>query len=570
MKKNIVSLAIISFVSVAISLAFLKTGLYTIHDDQQIARLFLFDQSLFTGQFPPRWVDHLGFGFGYPLFLFYPPFVYIIGEMFHLLGFGFITSTKLVFFSSILFSGIAMYIFAKEHFGKLAGLVGAIFYILAPYRALDIYVRGALAESFSFVWLPLILWSFYKLEKTKNNIYILLSSTFLALLMITHNLVFLPFALILSTYLFFQIILSTHKVKSVLLYLFSIVFALCLSAFFWIPSILEKKYTLVDQILLTELADFKIHFVYPQQLWNWPWGFGGSARGLIDGISFKIGKIHTITSFAAFLLSLFMLVNNKFKPNKKILLVVISFLLFLFSAIMTTFYSEFIWYLIPQLAYLQFPWRFLIFTSVFSSLLAAAFIYQLKLPILRLIVSGIFFLLLIIPNFKLFKPQFYRQNLTDQKATSEHELNWFVSSSSFEYIPKGIELHKSNLGTSFPNITENDIPKTKIESIGSPATINILESNPGKLLFTTNSQSATTLKVNVFNFPGWQAKIDGQKTEISDDNKLKLITLNISEGAHQISLEFKNTKNRTFANTISLFSLLLLLVLTIKKWMKQF
>lgn len=561
---------IILLITFIVSTPLLKTGFYTIHDDQQIARLFLFDQSLFAGQFPPRWVNSLGFGFGYPLFLFYPPFVYILGELYHLFGFGFITSIKLVFFSSILFSGITMYVFSKEHFGKMAGLIGAIFYIMVPYRALDVYVRGALAESFSFVWLPLILWSFYKLEKTKNTLYLFLSSIFLALLMITHNLIFLPFALILFLYLFFQIIFSTDKIKLALLYLTSIILAFCLSAFFWMPSLIEKKYTLVNQILLTELADFKIHFVFPQQLWNWPWGFGGSAPGLADGISFKIGKIHIIMSGAAFLLSLVILINSKFKFKKNGLLISLSFLLFLFSTFMTTFYSEFIWNAIPQLAYLQFPWRFLIFTALFSSFLAAAFIYQLKLPFLKLIASGALLCLLIIPNFKLFKPQFYRQSLTDQKATSNHEINWYVSSSSFEYIPNSVDLHKTNLGTSFPNVTEAEIPATAVDAIDNTSQINILKSIPGKLSFTTNSQSATILKVNIFNFPGWQAKIDSQKAVISDNNKLKLITLNIPEGYHRISLEFKNTKIRTIANVISLFSIFFLVILVIKKWTKQY
>src|SRR3989344_6877580 len=173
MIKNFVAILVILLASIVISLPLLKPGLYVIHDDQQIARLFLFDEALKSGQFPVRWVDSLGFGFGYPLFVFYPPLVYVIGEAFHLMGFGFIDSIKLVFFVSILLSGIAMYIFSKELFGKLAALTAATAYLLVPYRAIDVYVRGALAESFAFVWLPLILWSFYMLAKTQKMAYLL-------------------------------------------------------------------------------------------------------------------------------------------------------------------------------------------------------------------------------------------------------------------------------------------------------------------------------------------------------------------------------------------------------------
>ena len=42
------------------------------HDVQQVARLQQMDKSLKAGQFPVRWVEDLGFGYGYPVFNFYP------------------------------------------------------------------------------------------------------------------------------------------------------------------------------------------------------------------------------------------------------------------------------------------------------------------------------------------------------------------------------------------------------------------------------------------------------------------------------------------------------------------
>ena len=184
MKTNLISIVIILFFSILVSLPLLKSGFYLMHDDQHVARLFVFDEALKAGQFPVRWVDGFGFGFGYPLFVFYPPLVYMVGEIYHIVGFGFIDSIKLVFFSGIFLSGLAMYIFAKELWGKFPALISSLFYLLVPYRAIDVYVRGALAESFSFIWLPLVLWVFYKLNKTNKSGYLLLSAVFLALLMI--------------------------------------------------------------------------------------------------------------------------------------------------------------------------------------------------------------------------------------------------------------------------------------------------------------------------------------------------------------------------------------------------
>src|SRR3989344_7728429 len=98
MKTNLIVVLSILFFSILVALPLFKQGLFIMHDDQQVARLFVFDEALKAGQFPVRWVNGLGFNFGYPLFNFYPPFVYILGEIFHLTGFGFIDSVKIVFF----------------------------------------------------------------------------------------------------------------------------------------------------------------------------------------------------------------------------------------------------------------------------------------------------------------------------------------------------------------------------------------------------------------------------------------------------------------------------------------
>ena len=568
MKTNLVLITLILLFSILVSLPLLKPGLYLIHDDQHIARLYLFDQSLKAGQFPVRWVDGLGFNFGYPLFNFYPPFTYMLGEIFHLASFTYIDSIKLVFFSSIFFSGVAMYIFVKELWGRSAGTISSLFYLLVPYRALDLYVRGALAESFSFVWLPLILWSFLKLFKTGNTRYIYLSAIFLALLMITHNLIFLPFMLILPFYLFFLIWKSLNRKLLVVSCIGSVVLSFLLSAFFWAPALLEKRFTIVDEMLLQNLADFRIHFVYPEQLWNWTWGFGGSAAGLADGISFKIGKLHIISSVFSLAFALIHMVrrNKQFKFTvHSSQFTVLFFLLFIMSAFMTTFYSRVIWETIKPLAYLQFPWRFLIFCALFSSILVGAFIYYLRLSILRLTITSILIIVLLFFNLKLFKPQEHRFNLKDETATSSEVINWDVSKTSFEYVPKGVALYKDERGVNMLDINKNDIPQNKLELIAGDANLQIPKNKPDGVTFDVAVRQDSIIKANIFNFPGWHVYVDNQDTAINDNNDFKLITFTVPKGSHEVKIKFENTNVRTLANMLSLGSIAFLIMLMFRQ-----
>lgn len=570
MIKNITPIVIIIIFSVLISLPLLKPGIFSMHDDQQIARLFVFDKALKDGQFPIRWVSGLGFGYGYPLFVFYPPLIYMFGEIFHLFGFGYIDSIKLVFFSGILFSGLSIYLLVKELWGKFSATISALFYIIVPYRALDLYVRGALAESFAFVWLPAILWSFYKLSKTQNSKYIYFSGLFLALLMITHNLIFLPFATILIILIIFLGSAAENKILFIKQVFLGGAVGAGISAFFWMPALFEKNYTIVDSLLLVNLADYKIHFVYPQQLWNWPWGFGGSTAGLADGISFKIGKLHIILA----LLSLIIAVARKNLAKRKLRLqsrgdnlIIIFFILFAFSAFMTTFYSVFVWKMIPALAYLQFPWRFLTFTALFSSVLAGALIHYLKLPVVKIVSATILVILLLLPNLKLFRPQFYRTGLTDTIATTRDAISWDVSLSSFEYLPKGVALYKSELGTNLVKIDKSQIPIRPIDTISGNPQITIQKNTTTTTQFEINSQTATVVKANIFNFPGWLLEIDGRQAAINDENPLRLITFSVPKGIHSVKIVFGNTPTRLAANYLSLLSILCFVVLVFKKWM---
>ncbi len=569
MKKNLIAFAIIIVASIVVSQPLLKPGLYVMHDDQQIARLFVLNEALMAGQFPIRWVSGLGFGFGYPLFVFYPPLVYAIGEAFHLIGLDYISSIKLVFFTGILFSGIAMYIFVKDLWGKYAGIISALFYIIVPYRALDVYVRGALAESYAFVWLPLILWSLCRLSMTKNVDYAYLSAIFFALLMLTHNLIFLPFVLILALFFIFLFINSSDRALLVKHLALLGTIGAALSAFFWIPALFEKQYTIVDSLLLINLASYKIHFVYPQQLWNWQWGFGGSSAGLADGISFKIGKLHIFMAAFSVIVALsrkyFVLI--KLKVNRETdSLVIIFFTLFILSAFMATFYSKVIWDVLPPLAYLQFPWRFLAFTALFSSILAGAFVYYLKLPVAKIIVGSFLIVLLLIPNLKLFQPQFYRTDLTDVKATSKEVINWDASLSSFEYVPKGVELYRNDLGTNQIKIAKSQIPTQPIELISGNSQISLQKSSPTVIRFQSDSHTPSKIKANIFNFPGWRLQIDGRETPIDDNNALKLITFNVPKGQHSVKIEFGNTPVRLLGNYISLLGIVYLIIIAIKKW----
>ena len=133
----------------------LKPGLYwNMHDDMQMIRQMEMEKCFKDGQIPCRWTPDLGYGYGYPLFNFYPPLPYLAGQIFRSLGFSFVTTVKLSAILLITLSALAMYLLASDLTGPLGGFLAGLFYTYAPYHAVNIYIRGAMNEAWASVFFP--------------------------------------------------------------------------------------------------------------------------------------------------------------------------------------------------------------------------------------------------------------------------------------------------------------------------------------------------------------------------------------------------------------------------------
>ena len=124
----------------------LHSGLPLTHDGQDhVARIANFYQSLTEGNLIPRWAGNLNWGFGHPILMFLYPASSYSASAFHLLGFGLVESVKIVFGLAFVLSGIFMFLWLREFLSREAAITGAVLYNFAPYRFVDLYVRGAIS-----------------------------------------------------------------------------------------------------------------------------------------------------------------------------------------------------------------------------------------------------------------------------------------------------------------------------------------------------------------------------------------------------------------------------------------
>ncbi len=532
----------------------LASGFFPIHDDTQIARVYEMTKALKDGMFPVRWSQDLGYGFGYPLFNYYNPFSYYIGGFIGLLGFDALLSTKLMVILSVILSGVSMYLLSKEFFGKTGGLFSSALYILAPFHAVDLYVRGNFAESFAYAFIPLLFYGLFMINKDYKWKFVVIASISYAGIILSHNLTAMmvsPFALCFIGYL----VIKERKKRLVRLskLLYPLFIGFLLSAFYSIPAILEMKFTDV----LSQIgggANFKDHFVCFSQLWTGVWGYGGSARGCTDGVSFMIGKYHILLSFGLFLLSVFLLFSkNHLKSlglqKENLYQIIFIFFGFLISVFFTLEISKPLWELFKPMEFFQFPWRFLIMASFFSSLVSGGLFLFLEKFVknknMNYLFTVLIFIFIIFVSTKFFVPQ----SVLNKKAldyTNIYVLTWQASKISDEYMPKKFIVPANPY--EIPDISNL---KT------SQLTINILERKTQHLRLGLDVNKGGDYIIPIAYFPAWKAKLDSKAIDLKENPRGMII--NFPKGKHVLEVNFVQTPVEKFSNVLSIAGILALL-----------
>jgi hypothetical protein len=524
-----------------------EKGYFNMHDDLQMMRQLEMEKCFLDGQIPCRWVPDMGYGYGFPLFNFYPPLPYLIGEIFRVLQFSFINTVKLTFALSFFASGITMYFLAKEFFGKWGGVISSVFYIWAPYHSVDVYVRGAMNESWAFIWYPAIFLFSYKLIYEKQNVYkwFLGLSLSWAGLLLSHNLMVMIFTPVFAFWCLLFWLQKRDIKKGVVLVLAGIL-ALCLSAFFTLPAVLEQKFIHVDSLTQGYYMYISHYATIGQLLISRYWGYGPSIWGPNDGFSLQLGQIHWLLSIIIVLLMGYLLLRRKLNLNLNAIKVLLfSFCFAWFAAFMTHQNSTFIWQKIPFLAFTQFPWRFLTLATFGFSLLSGGIILLIKNSFLNKITAIFLLTVVVIINLPYFLPLTGRMGpLSDTEKFNGIAWNMQRTAGILDYLPKTAKLNPRDPQNTLATVAE-----------GKGSVVNSFQgTNWAK--FDLNLSSDSVVRINLFQFPQWNIKVDNKKVEsyIPQNEDYGRMYLNIPKGQHSVVLNLTDTPIRKLSNIVSFLS----------------
>lgn len=530
-----------------------RPGFFSMQDDLQAFRVYEMDRCFDDFQIPCRWVPDAGYQYGYPLFNYYPPLPYYLGAVLHRIGISYIDSIKILFIAGYIFSALTMYLLVKSLLkSSWIGTVAGVVYTYIPYKAVEVYVRGALSEFWAQIFFPFILWSLYKLIRTGKTVYVILMGLSIAFLATTHTLmtmIFAPIAILWGIYW-----LVRGKWNNIFKVVGGGILGFGLSAFFVLPVIFERKFAHVES-LLSGYFDYRQHFVSLYRLFlSMEWGYGSS--GFPDEkLNLSLGIVQWVVGLTTLALALL-----HYKKNKKQFSLIAFYLslITLFSIFMMHMKSSFIWAKLPFLWYLQFPWRFLAVSIFLLCLLASFFIYfsgKYKYA------SGIILIAVsLILNLSFFVPKDWL-NITDSEKFSGILWEKQLTISIFDYLPIYATLPPWSKAPEFPEVLEGNAVFAEYKKGSNFQT--------GKVV----SEGEAVLRLPLFDFPGMEVKIDGETVKHKNDDCANerycrgLITFSIQQGQHKIEARLKDTPIRKVGNVFSLISLGALgyLVLKLKK-----
>lgn len=514
-----------------------------------------FSKELSEGIWYPRWLAGTNFGYGSPTFVFYPPLVYYIGSALKLSGLD-IESTMIVLFTFPYFgAGLSFYIYGHNRWGRTASLLGGLAYMTAPYLTLNVSHRGALAETWAIIWIPIGLWLTDRaIQCSKWRVTLAIFFTILALTHVPSLLICTIFWLI---YTF--CCLLNQSWKSVAITIGYAMIGFGIASPYLLPAILEKHLVQIDT--MREVA-------------------GGFKANLMEIIlsskwNFAQGYIRPVFIYELLVIVLFMSIGLFFyrQDNARIKEISLWIFFLLILSFLMSQYSTPLWQSSQTLQMIQFPWRLLGLFSFGGAALCGIAVsginksktnpktFFLLVIIICIVFNTIFDYRLSLKQPTLSNPGqeiLSKTYIQTQKALYDAYTNKLIDTK--EYRPV---IHN---GYSTPAPV---VGQPSISLVSGKASIQINRWASYNRIFNVVVQESSLIKVRTYYYPAWHLYINNNLHPIgvSSDGTIEL---RLEPGSYYVELNYFWTFAFTMGVIISSFSIITLIFLLNKKNEKNF
>ena len=215
----------------------------TFDGENHLIRLFLVGDALKGGDWYPRWLPDLAMGYGYPLFNYYAPGMYALATALRGFGLPIIAAFQWTGVIAVALAATGTYVLARHVMGDSIGaIIAATAFVLAPYPFFtNLYDRAQVPEALALGILPWALLATWRAWHD-GGAWVGAFGVMVAALVLTHNITSLLasplIAGVIGVAWWGGRVHWKHALRRVSI---GITIGIGLSAFFWMPVILEAS-----------------------------------------------------------------------------------------------------------------------------------------------------------------------------------------------------------------------------------------------------------------------------------------------------------------------------------------
>lgn len=543
-EKEIINYILIIIASIIISIPLANKSLNIYRDDgiQHICRIIGTEQTLADKQFLPMIMSNLCNNFGYSWNIFYSPLTAYMSVMFRIFNFSYVNCLKLCMFVIVLLSGLTMYklTFRITKNKKLATLA-SIIYILAPYRITDMYIRTALAELASFIFIPIVFEGLYIIVNEEKKSYKLALGA--AGLILTHQVIAMYTAIICFVYLivFFKKLKSKTVLKNIGV---NLLFCILMTSFYWV-GLLQHYFSTSYEVFVPGRMEREEVLIFYKAKFSQLFITNSEQTMIYEvGLLSVIGLILTPIAYKK--------IPQEYKKTYMFFLITGIVLI---AMTLTIFPFE---KLPKALTMLQFTFRLFTFTSFFFAFVVATnFAILIKnFKTLDIVVLLTISILLLVPyKSKLdFNLKDNEERLINGVRITENTGRVHAGMASMEYLPTKAFKNLKYIANRKDEVIVLDNNEAVISDYTKQA------SNMNCKISNINKE--TTIELPYIYYLGYRVYADGQEIKYTESDN-GFIQINIAKDS-QIKVKYLGTNEMLISYAVSIISFATIIVLNHK------
>ena len=469
----------------------------------------------------PRWAALAQYGYGEARFIFYPPASWMLGA-----ALGALLPWKAVpgayVWLALTLSGCSMFFLARRWLDRRDAIFAAALYAANPYYIVIVYWRSAFAELLAGALLPVLLLYVLCLVEEEEHAIIPLAAI-VAAAWLTN----IPAAVMVNYSLVLLIVIVSILKRDACVLLqgaAAVLLGAALAAFFLVPAAYEQRWVNIAEVLSPGVRP-QDNFLFVK---------------INDPDHNHFNLLISLVALAEMILVAIAAFFSRSWRSRQPHAWWSVFGWAVVAGLLNFSFTSFLWEQLPELRYLQLPWRWLLCLNVALALLVTT---ASRRWIARIVTCVAMFAVLEFVWHRVQAP--WWETAADFGEMLAHQQSGAGYEGTDEYVPLGAD----------PYEIKQDAPRVALEddsvTPGQVQQIQIQRWDAESKAFTAQIDRPDQLVLRLFNYPAWHVEVNGQIVETSARDVTGQMSIPVQAGENRVQITFTRTLDRTVGGVIS-------------------